>query len=524
MLLLMQLHRTLSAMPSFLIRFVPISLFVFAAYAQTSTVGTITGAIFDPGSQPVSGATVQTQSVASSESFTVQSGASGLYRFARLPPGEYVISVEKQGFRRTVTQVVTVRVNEVAVVDVNLPLGSVTESVSVQADTPLVQSQTTELSSLVDERRVRELPLNGKNFQRLIALAPGVGAGGVTNPAINGARASMNNYTFDGNTANDERTPNGIALNGGAATNFDGDAPPNPGPNLISTEAIQEYRVITTNADASFGRGSGAQINVITKSGSNEWHGSAHEFLRNDKLDARDFFNNGPFFDAQGRSVPPPFKQNLFGGTFGGRLVRKKHFIFGNYEGYRQRLQQTSAATVANAALVNLIPGDLGKLYSTYFIERGVIPASGNPPGSFAPLPAAQRQAAVAAGFPSALFDGSAGNGEAGTVLLSTAPIRDFDQDSFTVRTDHRLGNRWNLFGRYAFAQPRQTTAVGIPDDVTTTRQRWQQALVQSTVTLTPVQVLELRAGVQRSVSVSGPRAGLTHGLLRLGSTRPLDW
>jgi hypothetical protein len=494
---------------------------VAPALAQTSTVGGITGTVRDPSSSAVPTAAVQVRNAANSAVTTTRTDSDGIYRFSHLAPGSYEIAVEKEGFRKGVTQAITVRVNEVALVDVDLTVGSVAESVSVTATAPVVQSQTTEVSLIVDDRRVRDLPLNGKNFQRLIALAPGVGAGGTTNPAINGARSSTNSYSFDGNSGNDERTPNGVALNGGAATNFDGDAPPNPGPNLISTEAIQEYRVVTSNADATFGRGSGAQINVITKSGGNDLHGSVYEFLRNDALDARDFFNTGPFFDSTGRSIVPPFKQNLFGGMLGGPIVRNRHFFFGSYEGYRQRLQQTSSATVPNADLIELIPGDLGKLYRTYFIERGVIPASGNPAGRFAPLPPAQRQAAMSAGFVPALFDGITDNGEAGTVLLSTAPVRDFDQDSFLVRTDHQLTKRWGLFARYAFAQPRQTTAVGIPNDVSTVRQRWQHALVQAVAVVSSAQVLELRGGVQRSRSISGPLGGFDPKLAAIGLNAP---
>jgi hypothetical protein len=487
-------------------------------FSQSSTVGSITGVVTDPARRAVPAAQVRIRSVDTAATQTTTTDSAGIYWFARLAPGRYEISAEKAGFKLALREGLVVRVNEVAVTDLDLVVGTVIETVSVRAEAPIVQSQSTEISTLVDDRRVRELPLNGKNFQRLVLLAPGVGGGGTTNQSVNGARPPANSYSFDGNTGNDERTPNGIALNGGAATNFDGDAPPNPGPNLISTEAIQEYRVITSNADATFGRGSGAQINVITKSGSNEWHGSLYEFLRNDKLDARDFFNNGPFFDSQGRSVVPPFKQNLFGGTLGGRLVPDRHFIFGSY---RQRLQQTSAATVPNADLIGLVPGDLGKLYRTYYVERGVVPQSGNPAGAFAPLPQAQRQMALAGGFPAALFDGSAANGEAGTVLLSTAPVRDLDQDAFLVRTDHRLTDRLTAFVRYAFAQPRQATALGIPNDVSESRQRWQQAVAQVVYSMSPRHIAELRGGVQRTRSASGPRGGFDSRLAAIGVNAP---
>jgi hypothetical protein len=267
----------------------------------------------------------------------------------------------------------------------------------------------------------------------------------------------------------------------------------------VSTEAIQEFSIITSGADATFGRGSGGQVNIITKSGSNELHGSLYHYLRNNKLDARDFFNYGPFFDkdGSGRSVVPPFKQNLFGGTIGGPLVRNKHFFFGNYEGFRQKLEQTASATVPNAALMGLIPGDLGRLFRLFYIDRGIVPATGNPAGSFGPLSASDRNAAIPGGFPAALFNGNTADGEAGTFLLSTANTRDVTQDAFLIRTDYVLSSRLNLRVRYAFAQPTAATNTrAVAGVFQESRRRWQSGTAQFVYTLSPSQIVEGRAGL----------------------------
>jgi len=402
---------------------------------------------------------------------------------------------------------------------VALTIGEVNETVTVESGASAVQSQSVEISQIVTERRVKELPLNGRNFQRLVLLAPGVGGTGSSvenNPAISGARPTYNNYTVDGLNANDERLMVGLAgLQNGSFTDLGYSVP-----NVVSTEAIQEFRIITSNADATFGRGSGGQINIITKSGSNQFHGSAFEYLRNEAFDARDFFNNGPIFDAQGRSKVPPYKQHLYGGTFGGRIWRDRHFFFGSYEGLYQRRREQSAVTtvVPNAALINLVPGDLGKYLKTYYLDRGIAPATGNPAGAFQLLPASDRTAAINAGFNRALFDGDVSNGEAGTVLISTAPPRNVDQRSILIRTDHKLTDRLNANVRYQLAPSSVTgaaSAVAI-DRLDGSRSN-QSAIAQLVYTLTPAQTLEARAGYLRNRFQQGPKGGIDPRLQALG-------
>lgn len=483
--------------------------------AQTSIHGSLRGRVLDPNALGVSGAALTLSSVTMGSKWTTSSDADGNYQFARLAPGRYRLTAGKGGFRIAVRAAIEVALNETGVADLALTLGEAAESVTVTAEAGIVQSQRVEIGGRVDERRVRELPLNGENFAKLVLLAPGIASGSPNNPSMSGARPVANSFTVDGSSANDERGSSGLSLGGGGAAEFNGFSP-----NLVSTEAIQEFSIITSNADATFGRGSGGQVNIVTKSGSNELHGSLYHYLRNDKLDARDFFNYGPFFakDGSRRSVVPPFKQNLFGGTMGGPVVKSRHFWFGSYEGFRQKLEQTASATVANADLIGQIPGQMGQLFRLFYIGRGVVPASGNGAGSFSPLSAADRNAATAAGFPSALFNGSPADGEAGTLLLSTTNTRDVTQEAFLLRTDHQLTQKLSLSARYAFAQPfaslNQRAVAGVVEE---SRRRWQSGTAQMIYVLSPSQTLEARASLLRSRLFDTPRDPLERALANFG-------
>jgi hypothetical protein len=277
-------------------------LLLSAACAQTSTHGAIRGRVLDPAGLGVPGGRITLSSVATGGKWEAAGDGEGLFYFARLPPGRYRAAAEKAGFRRSVREDIEVAVNETATGDIALTLGETSEIVTVTEEVSIVQSQRAEIAGRVGERRVRALPLNGENFAKLVLLAPGIAGGSPNNPSIRGAPPAANNYIADGASANGERGSNGLSLGGGGAAELNGASP-----NLVPTEAIQESGVITSNADATCGRGSGGQINIITKSGSNEIHGSLHHYLRNNRLDAQDFFNYGPFFASGGshRSVTP---------------------------------------------------------------------------------------------------------------------------------------------------------------------------------------------------------------------------
>ncbi len=484
--------------------------------AQTTITGSLTGQVLDPFGAVIPQAQVLLQNRNTGQQLTTNTDEQGKYVFSRLEPGSYQLQVEKVGFQRAAMEEVTLSINQSIVANIQLSLGTATASVTVQSRPEIVQSQTAEVSLLVDDRRLKDLPLNGKNYQRLVYLAPGVSSGhsGISNVVVSGARSVTNNYTLDGLGNNDERSYLGAPLDGGASSGGFGRI----GPNLISTEALQEFRVITSNADASYGRGSGGQINAITKSGTNYFHGSAYDYWRNSALDARNFFNRGPFFNEDGSAKTPPFNQHLFGASLGGPIVREKHFFFGNFEGFRQRLEQTAGSTIPNATLINLMPGELRSLYSAYYIDRGIVPATGNPGGQFQPLIASQRSAAIAAGFPVALFDGDLGNGEAGTSLISTTTPRNIRQESVMVRTDHRLTNRFSLSTRFAYSRPHlEFNTTGLPESLNVYRQKYYAPLIQAVYTISPRQIIEVRSSVSRSESFTGNAAPFSEKLLSLG-------
>jgi hypothetical protein len=477
-----------------------------SASAQTSIYSSLSGRVTDGGGAAIAGARARLDNIETGAAQSVFTGKDGDYIFPRLERGRYTLTVEKEGFRRATREGLVVTVNEAATVNVTLEVGAITETVTVRADTAVAQSERTDLSALIDERRVRELPLNGKSFIKLIQLSPGVGSavpGAFTanNLPINGARPSANTYAVDGVGFNDERFDSGVTGAGGAAS-FTESAPAQ-----ISTEAIQEFRIITANADATFGRSSGGQINVITKSGTNRLHGSAYEYLRNDAFDARDFFNNGPFFDSRGRSKTPPFRQHLYGASLGGPIKRDRHFFFGSYEGFYQRRQLTSSLVVPNATLLRAVPGDLGRFLDAFFIERAIVPATGARAGQFQPLAPADRAAAIAAGFPQSLFDGDPANDEAGSALFSIAAKNDITSHGFLIRTDHRLSERLQASVRYAFAAPRQINTSSF--DPTESVNRTQSAMLQFIYSASPSQVFEFRGGLLRSRSGDGLEDGV---------------
>ena len=484
------------------------------AFAQASIYGSLSGRVTVPSGAAVVGAAVMVTETSTQLKRETTTDDSGRYLFPRLRPGVYRLLVSTEGFQATSVTGVNVAVNAAPLVDVTLEIGALTETVEVTATTQPVQAEGAQLSLLIDANRIADLPLNGRDFADLTLLSPGFGAPepfeGKMTASVSGGRGRFNGYNLDGMTNSDERTGGGSSLLGGAA------GLTATAPNVISTEAIREFRVISANADATFGRGSGGQINIITKSGSNRIHRSLYHYLRNDKLDARDYFNYGPFFNDQGEAVPPPFKQNLFGGSIGGPIVKNRHFFFGNYEGFRQRLQQTGTFTAPNRELIELMPGNLGEFYRAFYLDRGVVTGTTSP-GQFVPLTAAQRQAAVDAGFTPSLFDGNPANGEAGTLVLSTAPTVNVDQDSFLVRTDHHFSDRLQANLRYGWAGPSQTTSVGLPIDLRDTDQFWQSGAAELVYTISPNQILEVRGGVLRSNWEQTPAGGVPAAFANVG-------
>src|ERR1700687_23934 len=333
--------------------------------------GGIRGSILDAHSLPVAGAKVTARNLGTSETREVTSDSDGTYMFLELPAGEYEVSSIAPGFQEVHANHVTVNVGAETVVNMTLAKPTKNqESVVVTENIPLIDTASTTLSQVVDRQLVQELPLNGRDFTKLVALSPGVtveGSGvagsekGFGPFNINGNRDRSNNYTLDGTDNNDpwfnNSALNQVGISGAPAT-------------LLPLDAIQEFN-LQANFKAEYGRNSGSVVNILTRSGSNFVHGSLYEYLRNSYFDARNFFNTTP-------SKKSPFINNNFGGSLGGPLRRDKTFFFLAYEGQRERVgsdfvtsvpttaQKNAARALALATKPGINPAPLDKLLSFY--------------------------------------------------------------------------------------------------------------------------------------------------------------
>ena len=318
-------------------------LIALAAFAigtlSAQNFATITGSVTDKSGAGAAGAKITATSLATQVAREAAADESGIYTLPLLPPGRYRISVQKTGFRQAVQDNVSLEVNQTARLDFQLEVGQVTETVEVKASAPLLESDNSAIGQVIEQKAVAELPLNGRNFVQLATLGPGVtgvgfGAKGTimsgTRPDdlrpgseiyANGNREGSNNFLYDG-IDNNERLTLAIVLR-------------------PSVEAVREFKIQTSLFSADQGRNSGATVNVISKSGSNEWHGSAYNFLRNDKTDARNFFLPNK----------PKLRQNQFGASFGGKIIKDKMFFFTNYEGFQRRQERAFVNSVPTALM-----------------------------------------------------------------------------------------------------------------------------------------------------------------------------
>jgi len=293
----------------------------------------LVGTIHDVSGAVLPGCRVVVTNTATNVSRTADTDSGGDYVVTELRPGTYVVSVSHEGFKRAEQAPFPLDVNQVVRVDLTLAVGDVNEKIEVTAAEPLVESQTSSIGQVVEEQRVHELPLNGRNFVELAYLTPGVNQGpegavqqggipenqrGTGSIQANGLTATNNNFLLNGFDNNEQQI--GIEVI----------QPP--------IDAIQEFKVQTNNFGADMGKG-GAVVNVVLKSGTNQMHGSAYEFVRNSVLDAKNYFDDPTLPIA-------PFKQNQFGGSIGGAIIKNKTFFFGDYQGTRIRRSETDISTV----------------------------------------------------------------------------------------------------------------------------------------------------------------------------------
>jgi len=314
-------------------------LFVPLAWSQMSA--NLSGVVTDQSGAAVSGAAVTARDLDTGLSRSAATNQVGRYQLFALTVGEYEIRVKKDGFAEGVRTGIRLVVGQDAVADLSLRVGAVSEEVKVTGDAALVSATTQDISGLVGERQVKDLPLNGRSYDLLLTLNPGVvnfspqktGGIGVSNSTTG------NNFAVSGNRPQQNLfLLNGVEYTGAAENNMQ---PGGTSQQLLGVDAVREFNVLRDSYGAEYGKRPGGQVIIVTQSGSNQIHGSAYEFLRNNALDAPNYFDQGS---------APPFQRNQFGGSLGGPIQRDKTFLFGNYEGFRQHLHQTSAAFVPDAA------------------------------------------------------------------------------------------------------------------------------------------------------------------------------
>jgi hypothetical protein len=302
--------------------------------AQTGSTGALTGTVTDPSGAVISGATVTATNVGTGQERSVTTSANGAYKFGLLSPGNYSVKFSASGFKTAEVPSIKVNVTETAVVNHSLEVGAQTQQVTVEATAVTIQTQNAANGGLVSGAEVTALPLVSRNYTQIVSLSPGVVANvtsasavgnGTMDVAANGARQNQNNYSMDGSSV-----VNYLSGTGAQTGSFPGIAIPNP-------DTIQEFKVQTSQYDASAGRNPGANVDVVTKTGTNEFHGDAWEFNRNNMFNANDYFYKYSELNVLHKpNKPQTLKQNTFGFTLGGPIKKDKLFFFGSYQGFRQ--------------------------------------------------------------------------------------------------------------------------------------------------------------------------------------------
>jgi hypothetical protein len=322
-------------------RILVLLLFSVAAAGAQVVGGTISGTIVDSAGAVIPGATVLIRNQETGGERHLVSDATGAYAAPSIPIGTYTISVTRDGFASQVRKDVPLTVGQATRIDVALNVGTVSEQVTVTDQRSSVNLSTQQISGLVDERQVKELPLNGRSYDQLITLNPATvnytaqrsGSVGTSNSsvgsmfAVSGRRPQDNLYLL-----------NGVEYTGASLINV---TPGGTSGQLLGVEAVREFNVVADTYSASYGKRQGAQISIVTSSGTNKLHGSAYEFLRNSYFDSRNYFDQARI---------PEFQRNNYGGSLGGPLKKDKFFLFGNYEGYRQNLGLSDATLVPDNA------------------------------------------------------------------------------------------------------------------------------------------------------------------------------
>jgi hypothetical protein len=434
--------------------------------------GTIVGTVMDPSGAAVASANVKIKNVATGVERNSTTNVDGVYTAPNLIPGTYEITVTAMGFATETVQGVGLLAGDRREVNVNMRLGQASDKVSVvSTEISDVQLASSEVRGVVDSHTVNELPLNGRDWTSLTLLEPGVAqvrtqkALGVSNDrpnrglgtdvTIGGNRPQGNNYQLDGVSINDYSSGAPGSVTGG----------------VLGVDAVQEFSVVTSNAPADYGKTSGGVINAASRSGTNAFHGSAYEFIRNSKLDTRNFFDTAT--DASGNLIVPPFKRNQFGGTAGGPIIKDHTFFFADYEGLRQSLSQTNTITVPsqNAHSGILVGGNVT-------VDPKVVP--------FLKL------------FP---FPSSPTTGDTGTFGFVAKQVT--NENFATGRVDHKISASDNLFGTYVFDTGQQQNPDAYNFKLIGNHSSRQTFALEESHIFTPTLVNTARFGFNRDVVIA---------------------
>ncbi len=485
-------------------------------HAQSGTA-TITGTITDPAGAIIPAAKVSVRDPTTGFERNTMTNDTGNYNLPGLRPASYDITIELTGFRTIKTSAFKVEVDQTARADYQMEVGLATEVVEVEATGQLLQSENSTVGAVIDKKKILDLPLNGRNFVQLALLVPGVttgqpGAGRGGGISIGGTRSEQNAFQLDG-VSNTDQWDTGISFR-------------------PSVDAIEEFKIEVSNYSAEFGKGAGGQINIVSKSGTNEFHGTLYEFNRNDYFQARNFFDRNPnFVNKKGQFVAPPLNRNEFGGSGGGRIFRDKTFFFGDYQGFRQVRGGVGRRSVPDAAFRS---GDfsaiLGRQLGTDALGRPVFANQIFDPSTSRLVrdPRTNREVFVRDPFPGnriprERFDPVASRvlqtdlwptpNVAGTRDSRTGNPRDnyFDSRSnrdnanqFMIRIDHRFTQDDTFYARYGFNDSDGFAPGSFPGNERLSLNRQQVFGASYTKIIGPTTINELRFGYQRERPFSG--------------------
>lgn len=408
-------------------------------YAQVGA-GAITGQVIDQAGASVPGALLTATEVGTKLTRTAVTATDGGYSIPSLRPGTYRLRAEFSGFRTLIREGVRLSTGETVRLDLQLELGSVFEAVTVSGDAPLLRSGPSGLGHVIDNRKIIDLPLNGRSFVALAALAPGVAMPpppAAPLPRINGGRPRTNEYLFDGISVL-QPEPGQVAF-------------------FPNVDAIQEFKIESNSPPAEFGRFNGGVVNLTTKSGSNAFRGTLFEFVRHEALNARNFF-------ASSNPVKPKFRRSQFGGVLGGPIRRDRTFFFVDYQGQRQAVGRTVISTVPTVLQrQGIFTEAIGGRVPAIYDPATTVPVAGGVtrtpfPGNTIPVERMDPVArALLERYPLPTSAGTANN-------YRRTENETVDQDQFSLRIDHRFTNRDQVFGRLTRFQEQFIPVSPLPD------------------------------------------------------------